>query len=181
MSPGTLTPALVSAVGVFTTTPDRDNNCLEFFDSSTNLLGRSCAQSPIWYIASDEVEFFGARTPGGTAFVDIVGPACFEADLLSFSLMPPDPADRIQSVIEMVSELEATEALNHGGATALRTKLTQALNALAEGPSGVPQAQDRLLKFTKDLQNMVPKKLAEHLATPLVDAAHAIWDQLNQF
>lgn len=88
--------------------------------------------------------------------------------------------ERLVSLRQDVLALEGSGDLNHGETTSLNTKLIQSLDALAEGPSGIPTAQDRLLKFVKDLQKMVPSKLAEELANPLIEEAHAIWDQLNQ-
>ena len=93
---------------------------------------------------------------------------------------PEDFGNRfLQALIELVNALGMSGALNHGEATSLITKLTQAMHALAENPPDIFRAQERTLKFVEDVQKMIPTKLPASLGQALIDTANSIWDQLN--
>ena len=106
--PGTTTPTTVDRVGAFTTTPDKDYICMEFFDSSENSLGIGYVQSPNPY-PRESIEFLGADSSGGEgiAFVDVFSGGStaypYELDLLTFTIadFPPQAdAGPDQTVIE---------------------------------------------------------------------------------
>jgi len=85
---GTLDPTTVTTMGVWTTTPDKNENCLEFFDGLDNSLGIVCAQAESYYPLTD-VEFIGGQYAGGIGYVDVFTPSSavvgFEVDLLSIA------------------------------------------------------------------------------------------------
>lgn len=88
---GTLNPTTVTAMGVWTTTPDRNMNCLEFFDALDGYLGTVCAQAGS-YVPITDVEFIGAKYAGGIGYVEAFTPwstdVGFEIDLLSLAGNP---------------------------------------------------------------------------------------------
>jgi hypothetical protein len=86
--PGTLIPTTVRSVGAFTTTPDRNANAMEFFDSSGNSLGTGYNQHP-YYRPLTTIEFLGGTYGYGIAYVDIFSTTRpYEVDLLTFGGAP---------------------------------------------------------------------------------------------
>lgn len=90
VKPGTQEPATVKRVGAFTTTPDRNKNCWEFYDSSGISLGAQCAQMSPWYPATN-IDFTGGAYCRGFSHVDIYSISVpYEVDLLAFSDVLPE-------------------------------------------------------------------------------------------
>lgn len=90
VKPGTMLPATVVRVGGFTTTPDFNSNCMEFFDISGASLGSACMQSPNYWT---DVEFLGGIGCAGISYVDVYSPRGaggipFEVDSLFYSDYP---------------------------------------------------------------------------------------------
>lgn len=93
VEPGTTTPRPVSAVGGFTTTPDRNRNCFQFFDALGAALGEACSLTLSPFPVTT-VDFVGGRFELGILFVDIFSPGIpYELDLLSFAAVPGDDED----------------------------------------------------------------------------------------
>ena len=90
--PGTRQPRLVQQVGAFTTTPDRDRNCMEFFGQGGASLGTGCVQSGPY---DNPGEFLGAASGVGMAYIDITSSGIpYELDLLTFSAACGEAPDR---------------------------------------------------------------------------------------
>lgn len=85
VKPGTTKPTTMTRMGGFTTTPDINSNCMEFFDVSGQSIGTTCAVTSPWYPVTN-IEFLGGVVCGGISYVDIFSvDTPFEVDLLSFS------------------------------------------------------------------------------------------------
>jgi len=176
VSPTTYLPTTVNAAGLFTSTPDRTFNCVDYYSPGDALLGSNCMTNPAWS-PTTEVEFLGGASETGIAYIDIrTWSFPFEVDFLAFSA--PTIEDRTENAISEVVGLVETGVLTGGQGNALIGKLEDALKKLNRGKT--KPALNKLNAFINQVTDLIDNEtLTQGQGDALIAAAQAIIDQIE--
>jgi hypothetical protein len=85
------------------------------------------------------------------------------------------PAERL---VDLIAGVQGLPMRNKGGIRSLVAKLEAALASLER--DNTHTAQNQLVAFANEIAALVPKKISQADAQPLIDEANDIWDQLNE-